>query len=126
MNKLIRYGGVGFMSMTINYFLFTAGIAVGLHYLVSATICSFVTVTFSYFMNRNFTFTAKGNASVREFASFLTVFLIQYALAMGGYAVLIGYLRIGPSVAFVLNNIIVTAVAFTLLRRFTFGDARTR
>jgi putative flippase GtrA len=126
MDKVARYGVVGVVSTAINYILFIAGIAIGLHYLLAATMAAGVTVIAGYFMNRTFTFAACGAASIREFASFLGVFVVQYLLAILGYALLIGYLRINPSLAFVLNAVAVAAGAFTLLRLHTFRHARAR
>ncbi len=121
--QVIRYVVVGLISTAINYGMFIATIAVGLHYLVAATISSVVTVIAGYFMHRTFTFLAPGPANVKEFASFMSVFAVQYALAMGGYMFLIGYLELGPSLAFVINSAVVTVVAFTLLRSVTFRRA---
>lgn len=123
MGQAIRYCIVGLVSTAINYSLFIATIALGLHYLAAATISSLVTVTVGYFLHRTFTFSAPGPANLREIASFLTVFAVQYAVSMAGYTVLIGYLGVGPSAAFVLNSIVVTVVAFTLSRGVTFRGA---
>jgi putative flippase GtrA len=125
-DRVVRYGVVGVVSTAINYILFMAGIAIGLHYLLAATLASSVTVIAGYFMNRTFTFAAPGAASIQEFASFLGVFVVQYLLAMFGYALLIGCLTVNPSLAFVLNAVAVAAVAFTLLRLHTFRRAGAR
>lgn len=124
--QALRYGIVGLISAAINYVLFIAGIAAGLHYLVAATVSSTITLLAGYFLNRTFTFSAPGPANIREFASFLSVFAVQYVLAMAGYTLLIGYLGLGPSLAFVLNNIVVASVAFSMLRYRTFRGAHQR
>jgi putative flippase GtrA len=122
--QAMRYCIVGLISTAINYIMFIAAIAAGLHYLLAATISSVVTVVAGYFLHRGFTFSAPGAANIREFASFLSVFAVQYVLAMAGYTLLIGYLGLGPSLAFVLNNIVVASVAFSMLRYRTFRGAR--
>ena len=123
--QAFRYGIVGLISTAINYVLFIAFIATGLHYLAAATICSVVTVVAGYFMHRTFTFAVPGPANIGEFVSFLGVFGVQYFVAMSGYTILIGYLGLGPTLAFILNNAVVTSVAFGIMRYRTFRTARS-
>ena len=118
--QAFRYALVGLGSTAINYVLFTGGIAIGLHYLISATIGSIFTVLFGYFLNRTFTFSASGKANRAEFASFIGIFIIQYSLAVIGYYFLIGCFHLDTSIAFVLNNIAIVFLTFTLLRNYTF------
>lgn len=122
----VQYVIVGLISTAINYVLFVGGIAAGLHYLAAATICSVITMVIGYFLHRTFTFSVRAPANLKEFASFVSVFALQYALAMGGYAFLIGYLRLGPSLAFFINAVFVAVAAFLLLRNVTFRGGRSR
>jgi putative flippase GtrA len=115
-----QYVVVGLISTAINYLIFIGAIAAGLHYLLAATISSLVTLVVGYFLHRTFTFSVPGRANLKEFASFVGVFAVQYALAMGGYTLLIGYLGLGPSLAFLINAVFIAAVAFVLLRNVTF------
>jgi putative flippase GtrA len=124
LSQALRYGVVGLISALLNYILFVAGIASGLHYLISATISSIATLLISYTLNRNFTFAAQGAPNIAEFISFLAVFATQYVCAMAGYTLLIGYLGLDPSIAFILNAFFVAGIAFTLLRNRTFQSGQ--
>lgn len=123
LGQAIRYCIVGLFSAALNYVMFISGIAAGLHYLVAATVSSAVTLVTGYFLHRTFTFSASGVANVKEFASFLGVFGVQYLLAMTGYMLLIGHLGLSPTLAFILNNIVVASVAFSIMRYRTFRAA---
>lgn len=123
MQKLLRYVVVGLAASALNFCIFIGGISLGAHYLVAATVSSTVTLIFSYFLNRSFTFSAAGSANLPEFASFLGVFAVQYLTAMAGYAELIGRLGFSPTIAFLLNNIVIATLTFVLLRNLTFRAA---
>jgi putative flippase GtrA len=116
----MRYGIVGLVSTAVNYAIFISAIALGVHYLVAATLGSAITVIIGYYLNRSYTFASREPATAFEFASFVAVFGVQYALAMGGYALLVGYFRINVSIAFVLISVFLFCVAFTLLKSITF------
>lgn len=116
----LRYIGVGLVSTAINYAIFTGGIYVGLHYLVAATVSTAVTVMAGFFLHRTFTFSARKAATLREFLSFLSVIAVQYVLGMTGYWLLIGKLQMSPSLAFVLNNIVLASITYCLFRYRTF------
>jgi putative flippase GtrA len=122
--QFVRYAAVGLFSTVLNYAIFESGIALGLHYLVATTLSSAIVVVISYFLNRTFTFSSPGRATPREFFSFFMVFSVQYSLAFAGYILLIGYLHLNTSVAFVLNTAFVAVVAFNLLRWGTFRRSR--
>lgn len=117
------YVVVGLVATAINYTMFITTLRGGLHYLLAATVSSVVTVLAGYFLHRKFTFSRATPANFREFMSFLGVFAVQYFLSLWFYVLLIGYLKLGPSLAFVINSAAVALVAFVLLRSLTF---RTR
>jgi putative flippase GtrA len=124
MRQPVRYGLVGLISTAINYTSFVAAIALGMHYLIAATVSNGLTLLAGYILNRTFTFAAPGQPNIREFTSFMGVFAIQYVLGISNYAVLIGHLGWNPSLAFVLNSAVMAVATYCLLRYGTFRAAR--
>ena len=74
---------------------------------------------------RRFTFGISGpDHRRRDLAAFLVGASIQYLLAIGGYAVLLGWMRLDDSIAFLINLALTTSFSFAFLNLVAFAHVR--
>jgi putative flippase GtrA len=118
--KVVRFGLVGAALTLLNYAVYIAGLKLGLHYLMAATLGWAAGVVFSYFANKSFTF-AMGRAFVwREFLALAAGYVLQLGLGLLGLYILIDGLGMGEVPAYWLNLIAMAAFSFFYMQHAVF------
>lgn len=123
--KLFRFGVVGGGMTLLNYGLFIAAIRVGAPYLLAAGISWVVTVTAGYGLNRRFTFRCESWGRPGDLASYIAGYAMQFAISLMGLQLLMGVLRLGPSLAFALNLVFTAGFSFCYMQLAVFRGPRT-
>jgi putative flippase GtrA len=124
--RLIRFGLVGGTVTVFAYVSFMALLRLGVHYLPASVGVWVVGVALNYLLSRSFTFAAPNAANPREFGAFVTGALIQLAIGTGIYSLLIGVLKIDPTVAFCCNVVVGSAFSFAFMRWIVFARPAPR
>jgi len=124
-SRLLRFGLSGALTTAVAYVIFI-GLIEGLHwhYAVATIMAWIASVGVGFKLNRRFTFRIRGGPQGRQFLLFLTGALLQLCLSLGCNAVLIGWQRLNPSLAFVLNLMVTTSFSFLYLNLVAFRAAR--
>jgi putative flippase GtrA len=119
--RAIKFGLAGVAATTISYLSFVALLRF-MHYFPAATISWTLSLGTGFLLNRRFTFRITGKEGrLKEISLFTLAASLQYAIAMIGYAILIGYMKLNPTVAFLVNLTITTAFSFIFHNLITFG-----
>ncbi len=121
--KLFRFGVVGGGMTLLNYLLFIGAVRLGWGYLAGASIGWVVTVSISYCLNRRFTFRCEGWGGARDLLGYVTGYVLQFLVSLVGLQLLIGVLRLGPSVAFALNLVATASFSFCYMQWTVFRDS---
>ena len=120
MRHLIGFGIVGIITTILNYCLFMALVILGLHYLLASAVGWFAGVLASYVLNRTFTFVVRGPMNLREFSSFVGVYVAQLLLAWAGYIIMIEGFQISLTPAYLVNAVVVTVFNFSFMKLHVF------
>ena len=118
-----RFLLVGGLTTGLNFLLFVGLVRLGLHHLLAATVGWLVGLLVSFVLNKRFTFGVRTRADVREVGSFLSGYVLQLALGLGVYALLIDGFGLGPPLAFAINLVLVAAFSFAFMRAAVFRPA---
>jgi putative flippase GtrA len=124
MGRLLRFGLTGALTTGIAYVVFVGLIAAGVQYLLASAAAWAASLGVGFAINRRFTFGIVGPESRRkDFGLYVTGALLQLALGMAGYAILIGRIGLDPTPAFICNLVLTTTFSFLFLRFITFRRA---
>ncbi|MCQ0090478.1 GtrA family protein [Roseovarius sp. M141] len=116
--SFLRYSGVGVMSNGLLYVLFVVLIWVGFTPPITAAICYVLGITFSYLMNRRWSF--ESNAGHRQdLPRFLFSYAAGFAATMIFIVALTHWMR--PEVAQIINIGLTAMVIYLCLRLTGFG-----
>ena len=118
--RLASFGAIGAAITLLNYVVFTGLIRLGVHYLLASAVGWALGLSVSYVLNRRLTFAVRRAYSVREAATFVGGYVLQFGLGSAVYALLIGGLKLDPSLAFLINLVVVSTFSYTFMRRVTF------
>jgi putative flippase GtrA len=116
----VRFVIVGATSTAVNYGIFIGLISLHLHYLIASSFAWVVTVSLSYFLNKQFTFSSTAKISAVEAGKYMSVYLLQFALSSVLYIIFISGFGLTPAAAFLVNLIFTSVLSFCLLRGFVF------
>jgi putative flippase GtrA len=113
--RAVRFGISGGLSTLVAYLTFIAALKFW-HYAAATVISWCLSVGFSFVVNRRFTFGIKGRQDRgRDFVLFVIGSLIQLALALIGYRILLGAMHLRPTVAFLINLAFTSSFSFAYL-----------
>lgn len=118
--NILRFGLVGGFVTGMVYLAFIGMLALGVHYLVAAALGWALGLGLGYVLNRNFTFAVKHKAHPREYAAFVATYLLQLGLGQLTYWLLMGVLKWGPTVSFLVNLAFTASVSFVFMRWVVF------
>jgi putative flippase GtrA len=121
MNRLIRFGLTGALTTALSYVVFVGLIRLGVLYEAASAASWALGLIVGFVINRRFTFGISGaDRRKRDFTLYIVGSLLQLALGLAGYGLLIGRLRLNPTPAFVLNTTMTATFNFLFLRFVTF------
>ena len=120
---LLRFGLVGGFVTAVVYVVFIALLKLGMHYLPASACGWAVGVGLNYVLSRLFTFAVKERAHAREFMAFAVGALLQLALGLACYALLMGRLKLGATPAFLINLVVTASFSFLFMRQVVFRRA---
>lgn len=120
LDSLMRFGLVGGFTTGVVYLAFIGMLKLGIHYLAAAALGWAIGLGISYVLNRNFTFAVKHKARPREYGAFIAVYVFQLGLGQLTYWVLMGLLKLGPTVSFLINLVFTASVSFIFMRWVVF------
>lgn len=121
--RAFSFGVAGAIATVITYLGFI-GLLKVTNYLVAATGSWILGVACGFALNRRLTFGISGPAGRgKHLALFTLGAVLQYGLAMAGYAILIGRLRLNPSMAFIINLGFTTTFSFAFQNLVVFRRA---
>jgi putative flippase GtrA len=118
--RLARFGLVGLTTTGLTYVVFRVGLGLKLHYLIASTLSWMAALALSYPLNRRFTFAAGGAANFLEGVRFACGGVLQFLIGQALYVLMIGMLRLDPTLAFVLNVGVGCVVNFSYMRWVVF------
>ena len=118
--NILRFGLVGGFVTGVVYLAFIGMLKLGVHYLGAAALGWALGLVLSYVLNRNFTFAVKHKASPREYRAFVATYLLQLGLGQFTYWLLMGVLKLGPTVSFLVNLVFTASVSFVFMRWVVF------
>jgi len=120
LQRAVKFGLAGALATGVAYLTFMLLLKV-MHYLPAGALSWAASVCVGFAVNRRFTFGISGSQGrKREFALFMIGAGLQLLIALAGYAVLIGHLKIAPTPAFLLNLILTTTFSFAFSSLVTF------
>jgi putative flippase GtrA len=112
LRRAVSFGVAGGIATAITYLGFIELLKVT-NYIAAATGSWVLGVACGFALNRRLTFGFSGPAGRRKhLALFILAAVLQYGLAVAGYAVLLGRLQINPSLAFIINLAVTTTFSF--------------
>lgn len=118
--RAVRFGLSGLVVTAVSYVTFIGFMKVA-NYVVAGTLSWVFSLLVGFALNRRITFGFKGQAGLSRHAILFAVgAILQYAVAMAGYAVLIGIWRLDPTVAFGINLVLTTTFSFSFHSLVTF------
>ncbi len=121
MTRLIRFGLTGALTTAFSYGVFIGLIHLGLYYEIASVASWALGLCVGFALNRRFTFGISGaDRRTRDFSFYVLGSLLQLGLGLGGYALLIGRLRLDATPAFILNTAVTATFNFLFLRFVTF------
>ncbi len=123
LHRILRFGLVGLLTTALTYGVFVLTIRAGLHYLLASALAWGAGVAVSFLLNKRFTFSLRSRADLREVASFVGGYGVQFLIATAGYAVLIGGVGLEPTPAFMINLVITSLFSFLFMRWVVFRAA---
>jgi putative flippase GtrA len=124
LKRLIRFGLTGLVTTAIAYVVFVGLIHIGVHYLPAATVAWAASLTVGFVVNRRFTFGIAGaERRKRDFGLYVVGAVLQLLVSLGGYALLIGQLRLAATPAFAVNLVATTSFSYLFLSLVTFRRA---
>jgi putative flippase GtrA len=117
----VKFGLVGAVSTVLAY-LVLLGLLRVTDYKLAATASWAASVGCGFLLNRRFTFgVVASDGRSREFAMFVVGAIAQYAVAMAAYGLLLGHLKIDPTLAFVMVLLLTTTIGFAYHNLVTFS-----
>jgi putative flippase GtrA len=123
LRRAFSFGVAGSIATVVSYLGFI-GLLKVTNYVVAATGSWVLGVACGFALNRRFTFGISGPAGQgKHLALFLLGAVLQYGLAMVGYAILLGRLQLNPSLAFIINLPITTSFSFAFQNLVVFRRA---
>jgi putative flippase GtrA len=124
LKRLARFVVTGVIATGVTYVVLIGLMKLGAYYMLAGVASWASGLAVGFVLNRRFTFGITGRERrTRDFGLYLTGALLQLALGLGCYAVTIGWLRLNPTLAFVINLPITTAFSFLFLRFVAFRRA---
>jgi putative flippase GtrA len=123
--EVLRYLATGTLCVALNLLIILFLTEwVGLHYLVSLSVC-FVTVTFvGFYLNRVWTFRKRAGGAPVDLARYVFVTLVQLPLSLGACSICVDLLRIPYPIAIVLVSVAFVPLTYVLHRSWSFGLRR--
>ena len=121
--ELARYGATGALCASINVFLaIFLTQSLGLHYLVSLTLCSALVIVVGFFLNRFWTFRKQGAATIAaEFYRYALVTGMNVVIGLCACAVLVEWLHVPYSYAIAIVALVFAPAIYLVHRAWTFG-----
>ena len=116
----MRFALVGGGMSLLNYLLFIGAVRLSAPYLLAATMAWMATVSVGYSLNRRFTFGQPAWGCLSDLAAYVAGYGLQFLISLVGLWVLMGLLRLGPSVAFLLNLLVTSSFSFCYLNLAVF------
>ncbi|HEY2707980.1 MAG TPA: GtrA family protein [Caulobacteraceae bacterium] len=124
MSRFARFIVTGLLTTAVSYLIFIGLLKAGVQYLLASGAGWAVSLLIGFATNRRFTFGIVGpEKRKRDFGFYLLTAVLQLLIGWSVYAVLIGYLRLDPTLAFACNLVVTTAFSFVFLRFVTFRRA---
>jgi len=118
--RAAKFGLTGGITTAITYVSFITLLPFT-NYFIAGSISWAASVIVGFILNRRITFGISGASGFRRHAILFVVgVVLQYALAMAGYAVLIGVLGLDPTFAFAANLVLTTSFSFAFHSLVTF------
>jgi len=95
-----------------------------MNYVPATVLAWIITVCVGFMLNRRFTFGIIGREQRgRDFAFFVVGALMQLAVTVAGYSITLGRLGLDPTIAFLINLVVTTAIGFAFLNLVAFRRA---
>jgi putative flippase GtrA len=112
LRRAFNFGVAGAIATAITYLGFI-GLLTVTNYLLAATGSWILGIACGFVLNRRLTFGISGpTGRGKHLALFILGAVLQYGLAIAGYAVLLGRLQLNPSLAFIINLAVTTSFSF--------------
>lgn len=120
LQRAVKFGFAGALSTGVAYVTLILMLRV-MHYLPAAALSWLASAGVGFVVNRRFTFGIVGSEGrARDLSLFLAGSGLQLALAMAGYAVLLGRMHLDPTIAFAANLVFTTLFSFAFMNLVTF------
>lgn len=122
LGELARYGVTGAVCASLN-----VGIAVfltdymGLHYLLSLTLCSAIVIVTGFFLNRSWTFRKNGESVLAEFLRYSTVMGMNVIIGLLACALLVEAVHLRYAYAIAIVAVVFAPTTYVIHRIWTFG-----
>lgn len=114
--RALRFAVVGGFCAGLAYVVFILGVRLGLHYLAANGVSWLVSVGVGFLLNRAVTFRVRGCGRwLRQMVMFVAGSFGQLVLSTAGLALLMGLLKLGPTLAWVVNTGFWAVVMFLYL-----------
>lgn len=122
--RIFRFGIVGGGITLLNYVLSVALIGLGAHYVLATSFGWFVGVVISFFANKHYTFLQRGQADLREVASFLSGYVLQLLVGTATLVIFIDGIGLPFGLAFCFNVVITALFSYCFMDRIVFTTRR--
>ena len=124
--EFLMYGIFGALTTAVNYAVYLAAAATGMHYMIANGIAWVVAVVFAYVVNRKWVFESKSADVWPEFLRFVGSRLLSLAVESGAMYVMIDLMRMDDRIAKLISVVINVVINYFLGKIFVFkkrGDA---
>jgi putative flippase GtrA len=120
--ELTRYGLTGTLCASLNVFiaLFLTEY-VGLHYLVSLTLCSALVIVIGFFLNRSWTFRKSGTGVLGEFFRYSLTTSVNVVIGLVICAFLVEEVHVPYAYAIATIAVVLAPMTYVVHRVWTFG-----
>jgi putative flippase GtrA len=122
--ELLRYGVTGALCVALKVaFVVLLTEYLGIHYLVSAVICSTAVAVVGFLLNKSWTFHRRGTAITPEFLRYTLTTLISMAVGLATCAWLVQNMRVPYFLALALVAVAFAPLTYVLHRGWAFRMA---
>ena len=125
--EFIKFCLVGFSNLILDmsgYWIFTR--VFHLYYILAAVLSFSIAVTWSFFVNRRWTFRRRGSGFAGQYFKFIAANLISMALNLSLLYLFVDYGGLHDLLAKLISSFFVAFVNFTINKFWTFGKTDER
>ena len=120
--ELLRYCVVGAASVGLNLAIITSLTEyLGVHYLLSITICFFIVTLSGFFLNRSWTFRKEGTEYRRDILKYFIITTMQLGVSLAFTGFCVGVLHMNYVVSIVILSAIFAPITYFLHRVWSFN-----